>query len=130
MAECDYFFNVTSPTVFVTDASLIEAVSVSSYIGLLANLRNSAYLKVYSSVLAVEARHSSFIRAALGEQPFPSPYDTPTDLDETYTLVELFTVSCPQENPLALKVLKHFMNMRRDTTKKAYLELPDTFLFL
>ncbi|KAL9611138.1 MAG: hypothetical protein Q9167_004191 [Letrouitia subvulpina] len=103
VAECDYFFNVTSPAVFVTEASLIEAVGVSSYIGLLAYLRDPAYLKVFSSVLAVEARHSSFIRAALGLQPFPSPYDTPIDLNEIYTLVELFTVSCPQESPLALK---------------------------
>ncbi|KAL9043493.1 MAG: hypothetical protein Q9214_003324, partial [Letrouitia sp. 1 TL-2023] len=103
VVECNYFFNVTSPSVFVTDASLIEAVSVSSYIGLLAYLRDSAYLKVFSSVLAVEARHSSFIRAALGVQPLPSPYETPIDLDEIYTLVELFTVSCPQRNSLTLK---------------------------
>ena len=98
--------------VFVTDASLIEAVSVSTYISLLAKLKDAAYRKLLSSVLAVEARHSSFVRAALGIQPFPSPYDTPTDLDESYTLVELFTVSCPQENPLALKVLKPFLNTK------------------
>lgn len=103
VAACDYFFNVTSPALFVAYASLIESVSVSSYIGLLSNLTDTAFLKVFSSVLAVEARHSAFIRAALGNQPFPSPYDTPTDFDETYTLVQLFTVSCPKKNPLALK---------------------------
>ncbi|KAI9720445.1 MAG: hypothetical protein M1812_002951 [Candelaria pacifica] len=103
VAECNYFFNVSNPTEFVTDASLIAAVSVSSYIDLLSRLRDPAYLKVYSSVLAVEARHSSFLRGALGDQPFPSPYDTPIDLDETYTLVQLYTLSCPEANPLALK---------------------------
>ena len=89
---------------------LIEAVSVSSYIGLLAKLRDTAYTKVFSSVLTVEARHSAFIRTALGAEPFPSPYDTPTDLDETYTLVQLFTLSCPQENPLSLKVFEALPN--------------------
>ncbi|KAL8794209.1 MAG: hypothetical protein Q9195_003163, partial [Heterodermia aff. obscurata] len=102
VAECTYFFNATTPAVFVSTATLIEAVSVSSYISLLAKLRDAAYTQVYASVLAVEARHSAFVRAALGLAPFPSPYDTPIDLDETFTLAQLFTVSCPQENPLAL----------------------------
>ncbi|KAG8526405.1 uncharacterized protein KY384_000061 [Bacidia gigantensis] len=107
VAECKYNFNVTNPSVFVTTASLIESVSVSAYIDVLSQLRGSAFLKVFSSVLAVEARHSSFIRAALGNQPFASPYDTPIDLDEAHTLVELFTVSCPEDNPLGLKVSHH-----------------------
>lgn len=82
---------------------MIESVSVSSYIGLLASLKDAAYRKIYSSIMAVEARHSSFIRANLGEQPFPSSFDTPVDLDELNTLVQLFAVSCPQKNPLALR---------------------------
>ncbi len=105
VAPCDYNFNVTNPTIFVITAGLIESVSVSSYIGLLSNVTDAALQKVFTSILAVEARHSSFIRAALGDQPFPSPYDTPIDLDEINTLVKLFTVSCPQKDPLALKVL-------------------------
>ena len=104
VAECEYNFNVTDPSVFVVTASLIESVSVSSYINLLSQLQGSAFLNVFSSVLAVEARHSSFIRAALGNSPFPSPYDTPIDLDEAHTLVELFVVSCSEDNPLGLKV--------------------------
>ncbi|KAL8684785.1 MAG: hypothetical protein Q9218_008137, partial [Villophora microphyllina] len=103
VAECEYIFNVTSPGAFVATQSLIEAVSVSSYVGLLANLNGPAYIKLFSSILAVEARHSSFVRAALGKQPFASPFDTPTDLDETYTLTQLYTLSCPQDNPLSLK---------------------------
>ena len=112
VAECEYNFNVTNPTIFVITASLIEAVSVSSYIGLLADLKGSAYLNVFSSVMAVEARHSSFIRAARGLTPFPSPYEVPTDIDESYTLVELFTVSCPEENPFHLRVPNHVRVLR------------------
>ncbi|KAL8636947.1 MAG: hypothetical protein Q9228_005721 [Teloschistes exilis] len=103
VAECSYYFNVTSPQGFVQAATLIESVSVSSYIGLLAKLHGAAYQTLFSSVLAVEARHSSFIRASLGLQPFATPFDTPLDLDEAYTLTQLYTLSCPQENPLALK---------------------------
>ncbi|KAL8658302.1 MAG: hypothetical protein Q9202_007595 [Teloschistes flavicans] len=103
VAECDYYFNVTSAKGFIQAAPLIESVSVSSYIGLLANLKGDAFRTLFSSVLAVEARHSSFIRASLGLQPFATPFDTPLDLDETYTLTQLYTLSCPQDNPLALK---------------------------
>ena len=108
VAECVYNFNGTRPLVFVQDATLIEGVSVSAYLGILPMLRSKQFLNVYSSVLAVEARHSAFVRAALGESPFPSPFDTPLDLDEVHTLVELFVVSCPEgsDNPLNLKVLQ------------------------
>lgn len=109
VAECDYYFNVTSAKGFIQAAPLIESVSVSSYIGLLANLKGDAFRTLFSSVLAVEARHSSFIRASLGLQPFATPFDTPLDLDETYTLTQLYTLSCPQDNPLALKVLTYIL---------------------
>ena len=112
VAACEYNFNVTNPEIFVITASLLEAVGVSSYIGLLANLRGSAYLKVFSSVMTVEARHSSFVRAARGLTPFPSPYEVPIDIDESYTLVELFTVSCPEENPFHLRVPSHVCVLR------------------
>lgn len=121
--ECVYNWNVTSPSIFVTTASLLEAVSVSSYIGLLANLGKSQYLQLFLSILAVEARHSSYIRATLKLDPFPSPYETPINLDETNTLVKLFTVSCPQQDPIPLKVLPYLrisMEAKANTSYQNY----------
>ena len=100
--ECTYDFNVTNPQVLVTTASLIASVSVSAYAGGIGNF--GTYQPVAASILAVQARHSSFLRAALGDEPFASPFDTPIDLNEAYTLAQLFVVECPSSNPLNLKV--------------------------
>jgi hypothetical protein len=40
--------------------------------------------------LTVEARHASYVRAALGESPFPKPYDTPLDFMQVYSLAAQF----------------------------------------
>ena len=40
---------------------------------------NKDYLTAAGSILAVEARHSSYLRAELKQSPFPNPFDTPLD---------------------------------------------------
>ena len=46
----------------------------------------------------MEARHSSYIRAALKESPFPAPFDIPLDFNPVYSLAAQFIVSCPAAN--------------------------------
>lgn len=49
------------------------------YLGALSSIEDPDYLTAFGSILGVEARQSSFIRAGLGEAPFPNPFDTPLD---------------------------------------------------
>ena len=99
VAECTYNFGVSDPTSFVMLSSILEGVGVSAYLGAAADIVSADYLTAAGSILTVESRHSSYIRASLDESPFPSPFDVPLDFDEVYTLASPFIVSCPSSNP-------------------------------
>lgn len=59
---------------------------------------NMPSLTAAASILTVEARHSSYIRASLKQSPFPQPFDSPLGFNEVYSLAAPFIVSCPSTN--------------------------------
>ncbi|OBT51740.1 hypothetical protein VE04_07534 [Pseudogymnoascus sp. 24MN13] len=76
VAECTYAFGVTNVNMFVATASILEDVEVSAYFGAAAGIISKDYLTDAGSILAVEARHPSYLRSALKEALFAQPFDT------------------------------------------------------
>ena len=41
------------------------------------SIANKDYQTAVGSILSTESRHTAYLRASLGESPFPGPFDTP-----------------------------------------------------
>ncbi|SCZ90038.1 BZ3500_MvSof-1268-A1-R1_Chr1-3g01738 [Microbotryum saponariae] len=99
-AACEYSFPDNSPETFIAVAQILEGVGVSAYIGAANKITNPAYLQYAAQVLAVEARHSAWIRGAAQQlDSFPSPFDLALGLNQVYSLAAGFIKSCPSSNP-------------------------------
>lgn len=108
-------------------ASVLEGVGVSAYLGAAAAIANKAYLTAAGSILTVESRHSSYVRNALKEAPFPKPFDTPLDFNAVYSLAAGFITGFAPGTP-ALP-FKAFPPLTVQMSKKAYVagKSPVTF---
>lgn len=87
---------------------MITTVGIGAYLGGAVPLMdNPALLTAAGSILTVEARHDSYLRAGLIASPFPNPFDTSLSALWAYNLALEFVVYCPQYLPLIrIPVLK------------------------
>lgn len=93
-----YSFSITNIKSFITTTSILKGVNISAYLSAVADIMSAAYLTAAGSILTIEACYSSYLRATLGESPFPTPFNTPLSLNEVYTLASPFIVSYPTSN--------------------------------
>ena len=81
MAEATYDFGdaYTDADAFLATAAALENTGVSAYDGAGQFLADPELLTAAGSIVAVEARHASYLNLITGEVPFPAAFETPAD---------------------------------------------------
>ncbi|KAI9845161.1 MAG: hypothetical protein M1837_005046 [Sclerophora amabilis] len=98
---CEYKFPYSSPKEFVALANMITSVGIGAYLGGSTMLSdNDELLTTAGSILTIEARHDSYLRAGAGASPFPNAFDTSLSAVFAYNLAQMFIVSCPSPLPI------------------------------
>jgi len=82
---------------------MITTVGLGAYLGGSESITDSPVLEeAAGSILAVEARHDTYLRTGLGASPFPTTFDTGLSAVWAFNLAQRFVVSCPQQLPLVI----------------------------
>ncbi|EPQ53145.1 hypothetical protein GLOTRDRAFT_46095, partial [Gloeophyllum trabeum ATCC 11539] len=97
---CTYSFPYTDPKSFAALSLSIEGVGTAAYTGAAHLLSNPDDLNAAGSILATEARQTSWIHAAVNKgEPWSGAYQTPLTPSGAYSLASPFIKSCPESNP-------------------------------
>jgi hypothetical protein len=99
---CNYSFGFTDAKGMVGTAAVLENVGVSAYLGAGPILSSPTILGTAASILTVESRHQTFVRAATGVAAVPQAFDTALSPKQVFSLAMPFIQSCPEGSNLVL----------------------------
>ena len=103
VAEATYDFGdaYTDPAAFLATAQALENTGVSAYDGAGQFLQNAELLTAAGSIVAVEARHASYLNLLNGAIPFPDAFETPLSPEEVLEIAGPFIVADGAATPVA-----------------------------
>ena len=95
VAEATYDFGDAygDAAAFMATAAALENTGVSAYDGAAQFLTNPDLLTAAGTIVAVEARHASYLNLLTGVLPFPAAFETPLTMDEVLAIAGPFIVS-------------------------------------
>ncbi len=91
-AEYDFGYG-DDPDAFLEIAAVLENTGVSAYDGAGSSLSDPALITAAGTIVAVEARHASYLNLITGAVPFPDAFETPLSRAEVLDAAGGFIVS-------------------------------------
>lgn len=93
VAESIYDFGYgDDPAAFLEIAAAVENLGVSAYDGAASSLSTPELITAAGTIVAVEARHASYLNLITGQIPFPAAFETPLSPDEVLATAGPFIV--------------------------------------
>jgi Ferritin-like domain len=92
-ATYDFGDAYTDPMAFMMTAAALENTGVSAYDGAGQFITDPELLTAAGSIVAVEARHASYLNLLTGQIPFPAAFETPLTMDEVLEIAGPFIAS-------------------------------------
>jgi rubrerythrin len=92
-ATYDFGSAYDDPMAFMATAMALENTGVSAYDGAAQFISDAELLTAAGSIVAVEARHASYLNLLNGEIPFPDAFETPLSPAEVLEIAGPFLVS-------------------------------------
>ncbi|KAH8111740.1 ferritin-like domain-containing protein [Phellopilus nigrolimitatus] len=98
---CTYSFPLSDPKAFAAMSAIFEGVGTAAYTGAANLLSDPTHVTEAASILATEARQAAWVESAVNkENPWSTPFETPLDMNQAFSLAAGFIVSCPSTNPV------------------------------
>jgi hypothetical protein len=91
--EAEYDFGVTDAATFLATAAALENTGVSAFDGAGQFLESADLLTAAGTIVAVEARHASYLNLITGVLPFPAAFETPLTPEEVLEIAGPFIVT-------------------------------------
>ncbi len=91
--EQTYAFGYTDANSFLMVAAALENTGVSAYDGAGAAIQNVDILNAAGTIVAIEARHASYLNLITGADPFPAAFETPKTRAEILKIAGPFIVT-------------------------------------
>jgi rubrerythrin len=92
-ATYDFGDAYTDSMAFMMTAAVLENTGVSAYDGAGQFITDPELLTAAGSIVAVEARHASYLNLLTGQIPFPAAFETPLTMDEVLEIAGPFIAS-------------------------------------
>ncbi|SCV68977.1 BQ2448_1997 [Microbotryum intermedium] len=96
VSPCQYNFStsirMSTAAWFARSAEFIEGIGVAAYQTAIRELSNERFTYAYSAIMAVEARHTSYLSEVQNQSDFPVSFETALTYSQAYTVLAEFIV--------------------------------------